>query len=172
MPDDAYNLSDQTIYATRQIVTGTVHTPFHGIDWPLAKPGAAFITQIQQVKIAGIAGKPNVQTPTSPSGLSPSTQGLPKNLAVLGATKTILSATQAQFKVSFVNNVIDPYFTAARVYLKQGSGNPSIVGQGASSPINVTLNRTSTPSVLIVQASGNWGEIPFSSCPTVAISLI
>jgi len=172
MPDDAYQVSDQTIYATRQIVVGTAHTPFQGIDWPSHARSAALTSQLQQVKGAGTVPPIKSPPPTMPPGKASSAQGIPKNLGGISVTRNITNTMQAQIQVAFTANPNDPYFSFARIYLKQTEGNPTLIGQGPTSPIAITVNRTKSPSTILVQAAGNWGEIPLSSCPSASISLI
>lgn len=113
---------------------------------------------IAQIKAAGI----------TTSGV---TQGTPKNLANISIQRKNLNSTQAQLTVSFQENPGDPYYSSAKVYLRLGSGQPTVIGEGAHSPLVVTVTRTSTPAAIQVQATGNWGSVPLDSCPSAGVNL-
>src|SRR5271170_2904299 len=78
-------------------------------------------TQIQQVKAAGISPKLNTAVPVSPSNVSPTTQGQPKNLSNIQIVKTSISNSQYQLTVSFDRDPSDPYYTHTVVHLIQGT---------------------------------------------------
>lgn len=112
---------------------------------------------IQQIKAAGVTGRGST------------TQGLPipvTNLSVSVAK----SGSNRLVRVSFTQNPNDPYFTAADLYVKQGSNNATLVAMG-SSPILVTLPASPVPTTLIVASSGNWGTLPLAQSPGIAVSL-
>ena len=128
----------------------------------------ASLTQIQQLKAAGITGG---LPSANPQTKSPSTQGLPQVVKNLSVSKKNISATQVQLTVSFGHNPGDPYFSTARVYIKYGSAAPILVSEGSQSPIQFTIPRVSTPSTVIVVSAGNWGSTPVSSSPARSIRL-
>jgi hypothetical protein len=115
--------------------------------------------QIAQIKSAGQAT------------VSPNTQGVPKVVADVTVRKKNLSATQAQLTVSFMENPNDLYFVRAQIYLKLGNANPVLIGQGASSPLNVNVTRTSVPATIIVVSAGNWGSTDVNFSPVQSLSL-
>ena len=115
--------------------------------------------QIAQIKSAG-------QTTVTPS-----TQGVPKVVTNVRVKKKILNSTQAQLTVSFTQNPGDPYFVNAQIYLKLAAGNPVLIGQGANSPLVITVARTSTPATIIVVSAGNWGSTAISASPVESINL-
>jgi len=103
--------------------------------------------------------------------VTPSTQGVPKLVSNVKVKKKILNSTQAQLTVSFTENSGDPYFTTAQIYLKLGNANPVLVGQGANSPLNVVVTRTSMPATVIVVSAGNWGATSVNKSPAQSLSL-
>ena len=141
--------------------------PFQPINWPKTNTN----TQLQQVKAAGISGKPSTAQPASPAGVSPTTQGQPKTLSNIQVTKTAISATQYQLTVAFNRDPTDPYYTHTVIHIQQGSNTPVQVGAGTTSPIKVIVNKSQTPTTVIAQAVGNWGQVPITSSPVQTVSL-
>jgi len=138
--------------------------PTHAMRWPTT---VGVLSQIAQVKAAGIASTPTL---TSPSEVSPSTQGLPRNLTNVRVSKRSISATQAELTVSF-DHPHDSSFTSAKIHLSTGTGNPVVIGEGSTSPIKVVLTKTSAASTIHVQATGNWGSVPVAKCPVQTVNL-
>lgn len=116
-------------------------------------------SQIAQIKSAGQLT------------VTPSTQGVPKVVTNVAVRKTILNSTQVQLIVSFTQNPGDPYFTSAKIYMALGNANPVVVGEGAASPLTITVARTKVPATIIVVSSGNWGATVVSNSPVKSISL-
>jgi hypothetical protein len=115
--------------------------------------------QLAQIKSAGI------------NTIGSSTQGLPKAVQNVTIRKKIISTTQVQLTVMFTMNPGDPFFTTAKIYMRLGTANPVVVGEGALSPLNVIVTRTSVPATFFVQSVGNWGSTPLSTSPAQSISL-
>lgn len=148
--------------------SNTIGMPSDPIRWPAAP---SVLTQLQQVKAAGISPKPNVATPNSPANVTPTTQGLPQNLSNVRVRKTSLNSTQFQLTISFDHNPGDPYYKETNILMRQGSGSPVTIGTGAVSPITVTVNKSTLPTTIFAQASGNWGSVAVGNAPTQTISL-
>jgi hypothetical protein len=138
------------------------------VNWPKTR---SLSTRIDQVKVAGISPKPTTAIPVSPAGVSPNTQGQPKNLSNVQVTKTSISDTQYQLTVSFDRDPGDPYYTSTQISIQQGTGSSVVVGQGTTSPITVVVNKSQLPTTVICQATGNWGSVPITSSPVKTISL-
>lgn len=117
-------------------------------------------TQLAQVKAAGVVT------------VTATTQGVPRVVSGLSVQKKNLSATQVQLTVSFTQNPGDPYFTTAELYLQLGNNPPSLIAQGASSPILAKVDRTSFPATLIVASTGNWGRTSVTNSPALGLSLV
>src|SRR5580704_8422852 len=114
-----------------------ITVPTQPVNWPKTR---SLSTRIDQVKVAGISPKPTTAIPVSPAGVSPNTQGQPKNLSNVQVTKTSISDTQYQLTVSFDRDPGDPYYTSTQISIQQGTGSSVVVGQGTTSPITVVVN--------------------------------
>jgi hypothetical protein len=112
---------------------------------------------IQQIKTAGVTSR------------TTNSQGLPKIVSNVSVSIT-KSGTSRTLRVSFTQNPNDPYFTNGQLYIKQGTGNPTLLASGTS-PIIVTLPKSVAPAVVTVVSSGNWGSTPVSRSPGKAVSL-
>jgi hypothetical protein len=142
--------------------------PSQGISLPNPRNT---LTQLQQVKVAGISAKSSTAVPVSPAGVSPSTQGQPKTLSNVQIVKTSISATQYQLTISFTRDPTDLYYTHAVIHLTTGNGQPIQIGAGVESPLKIAVTKTNAPSTISVQSAGNWGSCPLASCPVKTISL-
>jgi hypothetical protein len=129
------------------------------------------MTQLQQVKVAGISPKASTAVPVSPANVTPATQGQPKNLSNVQIVKTSISPTQHQLTISFTRDPTDQFYTHAVVHLTTGNSQPIQIGAGTESPLKIAVTKTNAPSTVHVQACGNWGSTPVSSCPVKTISL-
>jgi hypothetical protein len=125
---------------------------------PPRQPGDV-ADQLAQIKSAGL------------NTIGSSTQGLPKVVSNIAIRKKIISTTQVQLTISFTMNPNDVFFTTAKIYLRLGTANPVVVGEGALSPLTVTVTRTHTPATFFVQSVGNWGSTPLSTSPAQSVSL-
>lgn len=114
--------------------------------------------QVSQIKAAGI------------NTVTPSTQGVPKVVSNVRATVKP-NGSQRQVVVTFAQNANDPYFTTALVYLRLGSGQPSVVAQGSLSPLSFTVSKTKLPASIVVCSSGNWGSTPVDASPATGVNL-
>jgi hypothetical protein len=142
--------------------------PSQGIGGP--NPRSTMV-QLQQTKIAGISPKASTAVPVSPATVSPATQGQPKTLSSVQIVKTSISDTQNQLTISFVRDPTDNFYTHAVVHLTTGNNQPIQIGAGVESPLKIAVTKTNAPSTIHVQACGNWGSTPVSSCPVKTISL-
>jgi hypothetical protein len=114
-------------------------------------------TPIQQIKAAGQSDR------------GETTQGLPlpvSNVSVVVSKQ----GNSRTLRVSFTENPSDPYFTGAQVYIKQGTGTPTLLASG-SSPIIVTVPKSISPGIVTVVSNGNWGSLPLARCSGKAVSL-
>ena len=125
-------------------------------------------TQIAQIKAAGITGG---QPSANPQTKSPNTQGLPQAVTNLRVAKQNISATQVRLTISFGHNPGDPYLETVKIYQKTSDGNPVQVAAGNQSPIVLTATRTSKPTTIIAQSSGNWGSTPINSSPSKSVDI-
>ncbi len=75
--------------------------------------------------------------------------------------------------VTFHRDPSDANFSTANIYVRNYNGNPANVrvASGANSPISCVLNNTGESIVVSVQASGNAGDAPLASSPTIGIKL-
>jgi hypothetical protein len=112
---------------------------------------------IQQIKAAGNTFR------------GQATQGLPQPVSNVSVS-VARSGTLRTLRVTFAQNPGDLYFTGAQVYVKQGTGSPTLLASGQS-PIIVTLNASSAPALLTVVSNGNWGSTPLATSPGKVVSL-
>jgi len=132
------------------------------IRWPAR--GAHLQTQIQQIKGAS---QPSRLSPTGVTQLA--SQNMPKS--VIGLSVTVHpSGSQRSLIVSFIR-APDVFFNKVNVYLRQGTQPPVLIAASPISPINVSLPKSQSPSVIIVQSEGNWGPIPLSKSPSQSVRL-
>ena len=115
-------------------------------------------TPIQQIKAAGQTDR------------GQTTQGLPLPVSKVSVA-IIKSGTNRTLRVSFTENPSDPYFTNAQVYIKQGSGTPTLLASGRS-PIVVTLPKSTVSAIVTVVSNGNWGSTPLETSPGTVVSLV
>lgn len=114
--------------------------------------------QVSQIKAAGQVT------------VTASTQGVPKTVSnVQAVAKSV--GTSRQVTVTFAQNANDPYFTTALVYLKLGTGQPTVVAQGPTSPLTFTVTKTKSPATVIVVSAGNWGSTAVQNSPATSLSL-
>jgi hypothetical protein len=129
-------------------------------------PNISAQTELAQVKVAGTAPLSSLSQPARQG-----TQGVPQAVSSVSATKRILTATTCRVTVSFARNPGDPYFTQAKAYLKLGSGVPSLVAEGTTSPLTFVTARTGVPATVFVVSIGNWGSTALANSPGKALSL-
>jgi len=115
-------------------------------------------TPIQQIKAAGLTSR------------GATTQGLPQPVSNVSIA-IVKSGASRTLRVSFTQNPSDPYFTNAQVYIKQGSGTPTLLASGTS-PIIVTLPQSNASAIVTVVSNGNWGSTPLETSPGTVVSLV
>lgn len=114
--------------------------------------------QIQQIKAAGQTAR------------GQNTQGLPRPVSNVSIA-VIKSGNSRTVRVSFIQNPSDPYFVNAELHLSQGTTlTPTILASGTS-PIVVTLPKSTVPAKLTVVSSGNWGSMARIASPGRVVSL-
>ena len=132
------------------------HTPRQPVRFPQDRH---INNQIQQIKVAAQNQQPSV-LPT-----------LPKQVTNIQTSRVALNSTQHQVTVTFNRDVSDNNYKSVNIFLKQGNNAPSLVTSGPDSPLVFITPKSSRPSVVIVQAVGNWGTNPINNSPSKSIKL-
>jgi hypothetical protein len=132
-----------------------------------SNPVTGFAEKIRQLQ----ASSQPLQLSTVVGRIHSPSINTPKPVTIAGVTSTLVGTTKA-IKIHFLNNPSDPNFVRVHVHLRLGSGQPTIVASGTSSPITLTLPRTIAPATIFLQAEGNWGPHPLQNSPSRALSLM
>ena len=127
--------------------------------------------QIQQLKTSGTGANPAVLLPNGPATRSAASLGVPQNVLITGISRTLLPNGQVRIAVSFTRNPADTNFQNAAIYLKQGSGQPSLVTQATTSPATFITPMSGLASAVILQSVGNFGPVPIANSPAMAVKL-
>src|SRR5258708_16449359 len=72
-------------------------------------------TQVQQIKVIGQTPTATNQN-TTPTAVSPNTQGVPQNLISMSVVRSNTSATTRKLTVSFQRNTADQNYSSANIY--------------------------------------------------------
>jgi hypothetical protein len=132
--------------------------------WPTSQEVNARVRQIttaaQPSQIANGLGSSNISTINQPAPVS-----------ILRVTTRIVNATTKTIAVSFLQNSADPNYQKVNVHLQVGRALPVLVGSGPTSPITLTIPRTTKPTTILLQAEGNWGPHPLQNSPSKSVNL-
>jgi hypothetical protein len=161
------NLSDLRSSGSRVWFPGQV--PSTSIVWPQPRHVS---NQIQQIKGNAKSPSANVIPSTQPSVSSVPSRTTP---APVSNVRVVLQKTsggsQRKVTVQFNHPPGDGYFAGATVYLKRPNAEPTIVAQGASSPLTFTTPPHSAPHSVVVVSNGQWGSTAINSSPSARLSL-
>jgi hypothetical protein len=150
---------------------GTVNLgKLHGVEpVPIRWPNPVG-TPIQQIRQITAAAQPNqVQNGLGSSNVQSINQ--PQPISIIRVGTKITSTTTKQLTVSFLQNPADPNYQKANVHIKIGKALPVVVASGSTSPITVSVPRTTVPATVLVQAEGNWGPHPLQNSPSKTVNL-
>jgi hypothetical protein len=131
------------------------------------RPVLGFAAKIRQVQASS---QPLQLSPVVGRVHSPSIN-TPQPVTIAGVTSTVVGTTKS-VKIHFLNNPSDSNFVRVHVHLRLGTGQPTIIASGTSSPITVIVPRTVAPATIFLQAEGNWGPHPLQNSPSRALSLM
>jgi hypothetical protein len=123
-------------------------------------------TQVQLVKSASQPARISVDAAVQ----SVSNANMPQAVPITGISNRTIGANKL-INISFSRNAGDPFFQKVNVHFQQGTGEPTIIASGTTSPISITLPRSGVISRIFVQPEGNWGALPLQNCHAKAVNL-
>lgn len=138
--------------------------PVQPIRWPGAAPLRTVIRQTQTS--SQVSQLSNSAAPVRAISIN-----APQPVSIVSVTSRTIG-TNKQVTIGFTNDPSDPFFQKVNVHLRQGIGQPVIIGSGTKSPVTVMIPRGKVPGVLLLQAEGNWGPHPIQNSPVRAINLM
>ena len=147
--------SELAILGTTQLTPGKMWRPQRSFD--LGFPPSVVISQVQQIKSA-------TQSPSP-------TQGVPQPLQNLQVTR-VRQGSNVLVRVAFTSNPSDPNFKGAQVVLQQGSGAPTTIASGTTSPMIFTVPRSTAAASVTAQSTGSWGDATVAESPARALSFV
>lgn len=147
-----------------KITLGRLNVPKDPVRWPTLPEVNARVRQIttaaQPAQIANGLGSSNIPTINQPAPVS-----------ILRVSTRIVTATTKTMTISFLQNSADPNYQKVNVHLRVGRSLPVLIGSGPTSPITITVPRTTSPATLLLQAEGNWGPHPLQNSPSKSVNL-
>lgn len=148
-----------------KIILGNLNqVPRESVRWPTLPEVNARVRQIttaaQPAQIANGLGSSNIPTINQP-----------RPVVALRVTTSIIDANNKRISVSFLQDSSDSNYQKVNVHVKIGKALPVLIGSGPTSPITVTVPRTTVPATILLQAEGNWGPHPLQNSPSKSVNL-
>src|SRR5208282_3624675 len=119
--------------------------PSKPVFWSYTKMGE---TEIHSLKVVGQNPAP---VPIGSRTVSPTTQGVPRNLVSMKVNQRITSASTKELSVSFKRDPADSNYSSANILVQTGGNQPVIVAAAEGGPTKITIARNSLPTTVHVQ---------------------
>ena len=142
--------------------------PSTPIIWPTVQHNA---NQIQQTKGSAKPQATGVQPTTLPNQSTVAPRTTPAHVSNVRVVSRNVGG-QKNLTVQFNHPSGDPYFSGAKVYLRQGNQEPVLVASGSKSPLTFTATNNSAPHSIFVTSVGNWGETDVMTSPGAPVKLL
>lgn len=142
--------------------------PSTPIIWPTVQHNA---NQIQQTKGSAKPQATGVQPTTLPNQSTVAPRTTPAHVSNVRVVSRNVGG-QKNLTVQFNHPSGDPYFSGAKVYLRQGNQEPVLVASGSKSPLTFTATNNSAPHSIFVTSVGNWGETDVMTSPSAPVKLL